>query len=150
MQRVELSDQNISAWQWIAQREAAYLETARLTANGYGAAASFVGTMRDFNDGSDVEAMELIHYPGMTETQLEKIVDECLAAHDTLEAAVVHRIGRVLPSDTLVIVVVWSAHRKAAFEACRAIMEALKSRAPFWKKELTRDGPRWVAKNTAG
>ena len=148
--RIELTDKTIAPWRWIAQREAALLEAGKLSPNGYGATASFVGTMRNFNDGSDVEAMELIHYPGMTEKELELIVDECLSQHETLEAAVIHRTGLIQPSDTLVIVVVWSAHRKAAFEACRAIMEALKTRAPFWKKELTRDGERWVAKNTAG
>lgn len=148
--RIELTNQAIAPWQWIAQIEAALLEEGALSANGYGATASFVGTMRDFNDGSDVEAMELIHYPGMTEKELALIVEQCLARHDTLEAAIVHRTGLVKPADTLVIVVVWSEHRKAAFEACRAIMEALKSRAPFWKKEVTRDGSRWVEKNTAG
>lgn len=148
--RIELTDQTIAPWQWIAQSEAALLASGRLSSNSYGATASFVGTMRDFNDGGDVEAMELIHYPGMTEKELERIVEECSSQHETLEAAVIHRTGIILPSDTLVIVAVWSAHRKAAFEACRAIMEALKSRAPFWKKEMTRDGERWVAKNTAG
>lgn len=148
--RIELTNQAIAPWQWIAQRETALLEAGKLTASGYGATASFIGTMRDFNEGCDVEAMELIHYPGMTEKELASIVDECLSQHETLEAAVIHRTGLIRPSDTLVIVVVWSAHRKAAFEACRAIMEALKSRAPFWKKEVTLDGERWVAKNTAG
>jgi len=148
--RIELTQQAIAPWDWLAQREAALLASGRLPAHGYGATASFIGTMRDFNDGSDIKAMELIHYPGMTETQLEAIVDECLAQHDTLDAAVIHRIGEIQPSDTLVIVVVWSAHRKAAFEACRAIMEALKSRAPFWKKEITGKGEHWVEKNTAG
>lgn len=148
--RIELTDKTIAPWQWIAQREAGLLASGTLSANGYGATASFVGTMRDFNDGSNVEAMELIHYPGMTEKELESIVDEGLSQHEVLEAAVIHRTGLIQPSDTLVIVVVWSAHRKAAFEACRTIMEALKTRAPFWKKEVTLDGPRWVEKNTAG
>ena len=86
----------------------------------------------------------------MTEKELESILKECLAQFDTLAAAVIHRTGKIQPSDTLVVVVVWSEHRKAAFAACREIMEALKSRAPFWKKEITADGPRWVEKNTAG
>jgi len=147
---IQLTDQPISPWQWMADTEMALLEAGTLTPNGYGATASFIGTMRDFNDGNDVTAMELIHYPGMTEKELQLILKQCLAQFETLATAVIHRTGEIQPSDTLVVVVVWSEHRKAAFAACREIMEALKSRAPFWKKEITADGPRWVEKNTVG
>ena len=106
--------------------------------------------MRDFNDDQTIQAMELVHYPSMTKKELENILHEALTKHAILQAAITHRIGKVSPSDTLVVVAVWSAHRNAAFEACREIMEALKHRAPFWKKEHTDKGARWVAKNTQG
>ncbi|GAB4363368.1 MAG: molybdopterin synthase catalytic subunit MoaE [Methylohalobius crimeensis] len=119
-----------------------------LPSGAYGATASFVGTMRDFNEGEPVEAMFLEHYPGMTERELERIVDEIRSRWDCLEVLVIHRVGEIRPGDPIVLVAVWSAHRKAAFEACRAVVEALKSRAPFWKKERLPGGARWVEKNT--
>lgn len=116
----------------------------------YGACASFVGTMRDVNDGSDVRGMFLEHYPGMTEKHLARIVGEARRRWPLLEALVLHRVGRLRPNDPIVLVAVWSAHRAAAFDACRYIMEDLKAKAPFWKKETLRDGSRWVEKNTPG
>ena len=115
-----------------------------------GACASFVGTMRDFNEDDTVISMELEHYPGMTERQLEQIVNDSCEGHDILSSLVLHRVGVITPGDDIVLVAVWSAHRRSAFIVCRAIMEALKSRAPFWKKETLVDGSRWVEKNTAG
>ncbi|MEX2482705.1 MAG: molybdenum cofactor biosynthesis protein MoaE [Gammaproteobacteria bacterium] len=115
-----------------------------------GAAATFVGSMRDFNEGERVETMVLEHYPGMTEKHVEGIADEARRHWELDEVLVVHRVGEVHPGDPIVLVAVWSAHRAHAFESCRHIMEALKSTAPFWKKEHTVDGQRWVVSNTPG
>ena len=116
-----------------------------------GAAATFVGTMRDFNEGDDVSGMELEHYPGMTDSYLQQIVQEATSKWGLLDTLIIHRVGKLLPQDPIVLVAVWSSHRKESFEACRWLMEALKSKAPFWKKELLNSGEsRWVEKNTAG
>ena len=117
----------------------------------YGATAVFVGTMRDFNEGDNVSEMFLEHYPGMTEKHLENICLQATGEYQLLESLVVHRVGEIRPNDPIVLVAVWSVHRKQAFEACREIMEDLKSKAPFWKKEQLHDGEnRWVEKNTKG
>lgn len=129
---------------WAELRE--YQE--HLVRGRYGAAASFVGTMRDFNHGGLVEAMFLEHYPGMAERELERIIAEARSHQDFLDALVVHRVGEIQPGDPIVLVAVWSAHRGPAFDACRFIIEALKTRAPFWKKERLAGGVRWVEKNT--
>ena len=124
---------------------------ATLPTGGFGATASFVGTMRDFNEGDGVNAMTLEHYPGMTERELARIVAEARERWDVIDALVVHRVGEILPGQPIVLTAVWSAHRAAAFDACRFLMEALKSRAPFWKKETLADGgSRWVERNTPG
>lgn len=117
-------------------------------AGKFGATAVFVGSMREFNQGDDVGAMLLEHYPGMTEKYLEKISDEAANKWDILDSLIVHRVGEMLPNDPIVLVAVWSAHRAAAFDASRYLMEELKSRAPFWKKEALAKGERWVEKNT--
>lgn len=117
-------------------------------AGKYGATAVFVGSMREFNQGDDVKAMRLEHYPGMTEKYLQKISDEAAKKWDILDSLIVHRVGEMLPNDPIVLVAVWSAHRAAAFDASRYLMEELKSRAPFWKKESLTKSDRWVAKNT--
>jgi molybdopterin synthase catalytic subunit len=109
-----------------------------------GAIASFVGLARDHNDGSGVTAMTLEHYPGMTEKALVALVDEACARWTLLDVTVIHRVGRLLPGDPIVLVVVASSHRGDAFAACEFIMDALKTRAPFWKKEETPEGERWV------
>jgi len=109
-----------------------------------GAVASFVGTVRDVNDDSAVSTLTLEHYPGMTEKALEAIVAEARQRFDILDALVVHRVGELKPTDQIVLVVVTSAHREAAFDACRFLMDYLKTKAPFWKKEVTPDGARWV------
>jgi len=121
-----------------------------LSAGKYGATASFVGTMRDFNQGDEVTSMTLEHYPGMTESYLDKICDEAMQRWELLDCLIIHRVGEINPNDPIVLTVVWSAHRKEAFEACRYLMEELKSRAPFWKKEGLPEGHRWVDKNTPG
>jgi molybdopterin synthase catalytic subunit len=109
-----------------------------------GAVASFIGVCRDVNDGEAVTKMTLEHYPGMTEKALEKIVAEAKARWDLMEVLVVHRVGELKPSDQIVLVVVTGAHRGEAFAACEFIMDYLKTRAPFWKKEETPQGARWV------
>ncbi len=117
----------------------------------YGATASFVGTMRDFNEGDDVSLMELEHYPQMTQKQLNQMVDKAAEQWPINNVLVVHRVGQILPGEPIMMVAVWSAHRAAAFDACRYIMEELKHSAPFWKKEQLLSGSsRWVEKNTDG
>jgi len=110
-----------------------------------GAIASFIGLVRDVNDGDAVAGMTLEHYPGMTEKALEGIVADARARWDLVGVRVVHRVGELAPTDAIVLVAVASAHRGDAFEACAFIMDFLKTRAPFWKKERLPDGSRWVA-----
>ncbi|MDT8383410.1 MAG: molybdenum cofactor biosynthesis protein MoaE [Gammaproteobacteria bacterium] len=117
-------------------------------AGKFGATTLFIGTMRDFNDGADVQGMVLEHYPAMTRRHLQSIADEARQRWDILDTLIVHRYGEIQPSDPIVLLAVWSAHRSAAFEACRYLIEELKSRAPFWKQEQTEQGRRWVAHNT--
>ena len=109
-----------------------------------GAVASFIGVVRDLNEGDRVAEMTLEHYPGMTEKALEKIVAEARSRWDFYDALVVHRVGILKPGDQIVLVVVTGAHRGEAFEACEFLMDYLKTRAPFWKKEATPEGSRWV------
>ena len=109
-----------------------------------GAVASFVGLVRDANDGSDVRAMTLEHYPGMTEKALEAICAEAHARWDLIDTVVIHRVGALRPGDRIVLVGVASAHRGEAFAACEFLMDYLKTRAPFWKREDTSGGSRWV------
>ena len=111
---------------------------------GVGAVASFVGTVRDRNDGQGVSAMELEHYPGMTEKAIEAMIDQAFERFDIRAARVIHRVGPLKPLDQIVLVVVTSAHRGAAFQACEFLMDYLKTQAPFWKKESTPEGSRWV------
>ena len=124
---------------------------ATLPAGAVGATASFVGTMRSVNEGDGVKAMTLEHYPGMTERELGRIADEARERFGLADALIVHRVGEILPGEPIVLTAAASAHRAAAFDACRWLMEALKSRAPFWKKERLADGAeRWVERNTPG
>ena len=109
-----------------------------------GAVCSFIGTVRDRNDGLDVSAMELEHYPGMTEKAIETMIDEALVRFDIFGARVIHRVGLLLPLDQVVMVAVISAHRGESFKACEFLMDFLKTQAPFWKKEQTPEGARWV------
>jgi molybdopterin synthase catalytic subunit len=109
-----------------------------------GAVVTFVGTVRDVNDGDSVATLELEHYPGMTEKALEAIVDEARTRFDVRGVLVIHRVGVLAPAEPIVLVAVTSTHRGEAFEACRFVMDYLKTRAPFWKKERTPTGDRWV------
>ena len=111
---------------------------------GVGAVCSFIGTVRDRNDGSAVSSMELEHYPGMTEKAIEQMVDEAFRRFDIRAARVIHRVGPLRLQDQIVLVVVTSAHRGESFQACEFLMDYLKTQAPFWKKERTPDGERWV------
>ncbi|MBC3952121.1 MULTISPECIES: molybdopterin synthase catalytic subunit MoaE [Pseudomonas] len=111
---------------------------------GVGAVVSFVGYVRDFNEGREVSGMFLEHYPGMTEKALGKIVLEAEQRWPLLKMEVLHRVGTLEPGEPIVFVGVASAHRQAAFEACDFVMDYLKTRAPFWKKENTSEGPKWV------
>ena len=111
---------------------------------GVGAVAAFVGTVRDRNDGSGVSAMELEHYPGMTETSIGAMIDAARQRFDIRGVRVIHRVGPLLPQDQIMMVAVASAHRGPAFQACEFLMDYLKTQAPFWKKETTADGARWV------
>ena len=109
-----------------------------------GAVATFVGTVRDRNDGSDVAAMTLEHYPGMTEKSLEEIIEKAKARWDIFDVLIIHRVGSLNIEDQIVLTAVTSAHRGEAFAACEYVMDYLKTLAPFWKKEDTPEGARWV------
>ncbi|MGB7183347.1 MAG: molybdopterin synthase catalytic subunit MoaE [Burkholderiaceae bacterium] len=109
-----------------------------------GAVASFIGTVRDVNEGTGVSTMTLEHYPGMTENALKQICSEASERFDIYDSLVIHRYGPLEPLDQIVLVAVTSAHRGESFAACEFIMDFLKTRAPFWKKEVTPDGERWV------
>ncbi len=109
-----------------------------------GAVCSFLGTVRERNDGSAVASMELEHYPGMTEKSISAMMDEARTRFDIFAARVIHRVGLLQPEDQIVFVAVTSAHRGESFKACEFLMDYLKTQAPFWKKEVTPDGARWV------
>jgi molybdopterin synthase catalytic subunit len=132
--RIQTADFDVSA-------EIAALRRGRLA---IGAVASFVGVVRDVNEGSAVAGMMLEHYPGMTEKAIEEIVSQAQTRWSVLDTLVIHRVGRLNPADQIVLVAVASAHRGDAFAACEFIMDYLKTRAPFWKKEETGGGARWV------
>ena len=127
----------------------AEIDRLRRSSTRIGAIASFVGVVRDLNDDADVQAMVLEHYPGMTERSIEAIIQEAMDRWSLIDARVVHRVGRLEPQDPIVLVVTASAHRHQAFHACEFIMDYLKTRAPFWKKETTRHGERWVASRSS-
>ena len=130
---------------WLAMQR---YQQEKIAKGKHGACASFIGSMRDFNEGDSVNSMTLEHYPGMTEKYLEKICDDAKQRWDVLDCLIIHRVGEMHPNDPIVLTVVWSAHRAEAFDACRYLMEELKSRAPFWKKETLSQGERWVDHNT--
>ncbi|MFN3786215.1 MAG: molybdenum cofactor biosynthesis protein MoaE [Thiothrix sp.] len=144
---IEIREQPFDPWEYLAAYQAQQVGNAARS----GATAVFVGTMRDFNEGDNVQAMYLEHYPGMTEAQLRALADRAMQEYSLNDVVIAHRVGAVTPAQTIVLVAVWSAHRTAAFAACRQIMETLKYQAPFWKRETLSDGSsRWVEKNTPG
>lgn len=115
-----------------------------------GAVSTFVGTMRDNNEGDTVQSLFLEHYPQMTEHYLNKISQHAMQQWNIIDTLIVHRVGEMYPNDTIVLVAAWAAHRGAAFDACRYLIEELKHRAPFWKRETLPNGARWVEHNTPG
>lgn len=128
-----------------------FQQQAAFNASQSGANALFIGTMRDFNEGDDLIGMRLEHYPAMTQKQLEQIAQQAQTQWRLNHILIAHRVGDIQPADSIVLVATWSAHRNAAFESCRHIMEALKHEAPFWKHEMLKNGKqRWVEKNTTG
>ncbi len=142
---IEITEQAFDPW----QRLVSYQADSMQGRTDYGATAVFVGTMRDFNEGDTVQSMTLEHYPAMTQKQLSNIITHSFSRWEIQNALIVHRVGNILPAEPIVLVAVWSAHRAEAFDACRQLMEDLKHKAPFWKKEqLTEGSNRWVEKNT--
>lgn len=142
--RAQICPQPFDPWQELQN----YQQT--LPKGSIGATACFVGTMRDFNQGDTVSSMTLEHYPGMTEKFLDEICNEALQKWEIQDCLIIHRVGDIKPNEPIVITAAWSAHRGAAFEACRYLIEELKHRAPFWKKETLPEGQRWVDNNTPG
>jgi molybdopterin synthase catalytic subunit len=120
------------------------IEILRANDKRVGAVCSFIGTVRDRNDGMSVSSMELEHYPGMTEKAIEAMIDEAIGRFDIFGARVIHRVGLLQPLDQVVMVAVTSRHRGESFRACEFLMDYLKTQAPFWKKEETPEGSRWV------
>jgi molybdopterin synthase catalytic subunit len=137
---VRVQSKSLDPWQAIQD----YQQQSEKLAGKYGATSVFIGTMRDFNQGADVQVMTLEHYPGMTERHLEAVASESLDRWDIQDVLVVHRVGELRPNDPIVLVAIWSAHRDSAFSACRYVIDELKTRAPFWKQESTTAGKRWV------
>ncbi len=138
---VRLAGEAFDPWGEIQSFQSGHPELA----GKFGATAVFVGTMRDFNEGTSVGAMVLEHYAPMTQREIEKICAQAVSRWEILDVLVVHRHGPLAPNDPIVLVAVWSAHRDAAFAACRFVIDELKTRAPFWKQEQTGAGQRWVA-----
>lgn len=139
--KIDLKDTLLQPW-----HELESYQNMQSSSHGkFGATVSFVGTMRDFNDGDSVQSLFLEHYPDMTRAYMEKIAAEAMQRWDIIDVLMIHRYGEIKPNDTIVVMGIWSAHREEAFQACRFLIEELKRRAPFWKKEtLVGDASRWV------
>ena len=144
--KIEILEHSYDPYQWVQM----YEQQRHSEQPAFGATAIFFGTMRDYNEGDEVTAMVLEHYPEMTDKFLHKLAQQAIDEWGLIDIAIAHRVGEILPGDAIVCVAVWSSHRKAAYEANRMVMEALKSQAPFWKKETLLEGSRWVEKNTPG
>ncbi|MBT3697095.1 MAG: molybdenum cofactor biosynthesis protein MoaE [Gammaproteobacteria bacterium] len=138
--KIEIMNEKFDPWEALVD----YKKNVLLNDSRIGATSVFVGTVRDFNDNEEVENMELEHYPGMTEKYLEDMVNSAIKKYNIIDGLVIHRVGLLEPTDPIVVVATWSEHRENAFNATRDIMEALKAQAPFWKKESTNNGFRWV------
>jgi molybdopterin synthase catalytic subunit len=143
--KVEIVNQRFDPYAELTRHQAAMDRRGQ-----YGATASFVGTLRDFNEGNRIERMTLEYYPGMTEQHLRRICNQAGQRWVLLDTLLIHRVGEIDIGEPIVLVAVWAAHRGDAFDACRFIMEDLKHTAPFWKKEQREDGEHWVEKNTDG
>ncbi len=144
--KISIREDPFDPWEEIGQ----YQDRLAEESGKYGATASFVGTMRDLNEGDSITKMTLEHYPGMTEQYLQKIIQTAEVRWNFRDVLVIHRVGDVFPNDPIVLVSVWSSHRGDAFDVCRFIMEELKSKVPFWKKEALVDRERWVQENSDG
>jgi molybdopterin synthase catalytic subunit len=140
---VVLTPTAFNPWQILADYELQLQHPHKI-----GAVSTFVGTMRDNNEGDAVQTLFLEHYPQMTEHYLRKISQQALQQWQILDTLIVHRVGVMVPNDTIVLVAAWAAHRGTAFDACRYLIEELKHRAPFWKRETLATGERWVQHNT--
>jgi|TARA_B110000902_G_scaffold168926_1_gene192528 molybdopterin synthase catalytic subunit len=138
-------EQSFNPWESISEHQ-----KSTTLDNQFGATATFIGTMRDFNDNVAVSAMILEHYPAMTQYYLEKLIDEATCKWNLLDILIIHRVGNIKPSDPIMLIACWSAHRRASLDACSWLIEELKHRAPFWKKETRANGEYWVEKNTNG
>jgi len=134
-----LLDKKFNPWEEIQCYQAEHLQSGH-----YGATATFVGTMRDFNINETVSHMTLEHYPAMTQHFLDKLCRQSNEQYELDDSLIIHRFGEIHPGEPIVLTAAWSAHRAQAFDACRYLMEELKARAPFWKKEVTEEGERWV------
>lgn len=139
--KILLVEKAFDPWQEITR----YQSGQSVLAGKFGATTVFVGTLRDFNQGNEVQAMTLEHYAPMTQKHLERLAEEALSRWPIADMLVIHRYGELRPNDPIVCVAVWATHRDAAFDACRYLIDGLKTRAPFWKQELTSKGRRWVA-----
>jgi molybdopterin synthase catalytic subunit len=140
--KVEVTVKPFNPWQYLQEYEDIVLKEGK-----YGAIANFVGTMRDYNQGDTVKKMYLEHYSGMTEKYLQKISETAMQRWNIVDTLIIHRVGEVQISDTIVLVAAWAGHRAPAFEACRFLIEELKHNAPFWKQETLTDKVRWVQPN---
>jgi molybdopterin synthase catalytic subunit len=144
--QIKITLDEFNPWQEVQDYQATLM-----LAGKFGATSVFIGTMRDFNEGEDIQGMTLEYYPGMTEKQLALIIEQANTQWAILNALIIHRVGDIFPNQPIVLVAVWTTQRGDAFDACRYIMEALKSEAPFWKKEqLSTQKSRWVTKNSDG
>ncbi|MCX4190573.1 molybdenum cofactor biosynthesis protein MoaE [Methylophaga sp. OBS3] len=140
----QILDCDFLPYQWLTEFN------QRLPVGQCGASASFIGTMRDMNDNENVSHMTLEHYPAMTEKYLQDLEKRACERWPLASCLIVHRVGDIQPGDAIVLIGCWSAHRRAALDACDWLIEELKFNAPFWKKEQRQDGSRWVSENTDG
>lgn len=146
---IALKDRNFNPWQELDRHCQNPANSGQGVHNG--ANAVFVGTMRNQNEGNDIQSLFLEHYPVMTEKELLRIAHHTKEKWALSDVLILHRIGHIMPGDSIVLVAVWSSHRLASFEGCREIMEDLKQKAPFWKCETLLDGrQQWVSQNTPG
>ena len=142
--KIEIINEKFDPWESLVE----YKRNELQNNPKIGASSVFLGTMRDFNDDDGIDSMELEHYPGMTEKYLSDIVAKAIKKFNIIDGLVIHRVGLLFPTDPIVLVATWSEHRDNAFNATREIMESLKEQAPFWKKESTNNGFRWVKPTT--
>jgi molybdopterin synthase catalytic subunit len=140
-----ISEQSFDPWKLISKHQ----QQSQL-ASQFGATASFIGSMRDFNDDHDVSEMVLEYYPEMTQRYLEKLEADAKKQWSIIDCLIAHRVGHINPADAIVVIACWSAHRRASLDACNWLIEELKFKAPFWKKETRNNNDVWVEHNTSG